>query len=94
MKQDVDHYLVEFIQQHVILNPNEKYNFDLIKDSKKLTERKRLIAFDYIKENAIDYSIHYNDEKTIDKMNILKATYNSMHKALDNLSTKPEFLLS
>ena len=29
--------------------------------------------FDYIKENAIDYSIHYNDEKTIDKINILQA---------------------
>lgn len=77
----------------VILNPNDEYNFDLIKDSKKLSERKRLIAFDYIKENAIDYSIHYNDEKTIDKINILQATYNSMHKALDNLSTVPEFLL-
>lgn len=77
----------------VILNPNDDYNFDLIKDSKKLSERKRLIAFDYIKENAIDYSIHYNDEKTIDKINILQATYNSMHKALDNLSTVPEFLL-
>ena len=77
----------------VILNPNDDYNFDLIKDSKKLSERKRLIAFDYIKENAIDYSIHYNDEKTIDKINILQATYNSMHKALDNLSTVPEFIL-
>jgi ribonuclease HII len=77
----------------VILNPYDEYNFDLIKDSKKLSERKRLIAFDYIKENVIDYSIHYNDEKVIDNMNILKATYNSMHKALDNLSTKPELLL-
>ena len=77
----------------VILNPNETYDFNLIKDSKKLSERKRLIAFDYVKENAIDFSIDFNDEKCIDNMNILQATYNSMHKALDKLTVVPEHLL-
>ena len=47
----------------VILNPNETYDFTLIKDSKKLSEKRRLIAFDYINKIAIDYSIDFMDEK-------------------------------
>jgi len=77
----------------VILDPNETYNPELIKDSKKLNERKRLIAFDYVKENAIDYSIYSNDEREIDKINILQATYRGMHKAIDGLNVYPEHLL-
>lgn len=77
----------------VILDPNEKYNPELIKDSKKLTHRKRLIAFDYVKENAIDYSVYSNDEKTIDEINILQATYKGMHGAINKLRIYPEHLL-
>ena len=68
-----------------ILDPNETYNPDLIKDSKKLSGRKRLIAFDYIKENALDYSIFSYDEKKIDEINILQATYRGMHEAIKKL---------
>jgi ribonuclease HII len=39
----------------------------------------------YIKENAVAYSITYEDEKTIDKLNILQATQSSMHKAIRNV---------
>tara|TARA_Y100000591_G_C21522437_1_gene540012 strand:+ start:87 stop:704 length:618 start_codon:yes stop_codon:yes gene_type:complete len=77
----------------VILNPNETYDFTLIKDSKKLSEKRRLIAFDYIKEIAIDYSIDFMDEKDIDTYNILQATQKSMHRAIDNLSVRPDNLL-
>tara|TARA_B100001564_G_C20590344_1_gene647522 strand:+ start:554 stop:1171 length:618 start_codon:yes stop_codon:yes gene_type:complete len=77
----------------VILDPNETYNPDLIKDSKKLNARKRLIAFDYIKEHAIDYSVYSNDEKVIDKINILQATYKGMHQAVNKLRVYPDHLL-
>ena len=60
-------------------------NHPVLKDSKKLSPRRRLILKDYIEENAIDFSIAWEDEKTIDKINILNATYSAMHKALDNL---------
>ena len=60
-------------------------NHPVLKDSKKLSPRRRLILKDYIEENAIDFSISWEDEKTIDKINILNATYSAMHKALDNL---------
>jgi ribonuclease HII len=77
----------------VILDPNETYNSDLIKDSKKLNGRKRLIAFDYVKENALDYSIFSYDEKKIDEINILQATYRGMHEAIKKLKIYPDHLL-
>ena len=74
-----------------ILHPED--NNPLIKDSKKLTKRKLLMSYDYIKENAIDYTTVWMDEKTIDDINIFQATMNGMHKAIDNLIVKPEFIL-
>ena len=63
-----------------------------MRDSKKLSERNRLIAYDYIKENAVDWSVFSYSEK-IDEMNILSATLDGMHKALDKLLVKPEHIL-
>ena len=40
-----------------ILPQDESFQHHLMRDSKKLSARKRLIAYDYIRENAIDYSI-------------------------------------
>ena len=52
-----------------ILHPTD-FNHSLMRDSKKLSERRRLQAYDYIKENAIDYATFYHDEKVIDEINI------------------------
>ncbi len=73
--------------------PPEDFDHSLMRDSKKLSERKRLVAFDYIKENAIDWSVAYFDENEIDNVNIFNATYGAMHKALDNLQVRPEIVL-
>ena len=73
--------------------PQEALDNSLIKDSKKLTERKRYIAYDYVKENAIDYATFWHDEKTIDEINIYRATEDAMHKVLDKLIVKPEHIL-
>jgi|TARA_B110000444_G_C18772701_1_gene563378 ribonuclease HII len=73
--------------------PLDGFEHTLMRDSKKLSARKRLIAFDYIKENAIDYSIHYVSAAEIDMHNILQATLNGMHKALDKLLVAPDYLL-
>ncbi len=77
----------------VILPQDDIFDHSIIKDSKKLSERKRLIAFDYIKENAIDWVIHYKDEEYIDKYNILQANYTAMHEAVNKLIVKPDHLL-
>lgn len=62
-------------------------------DSKKLTEKKREALFDVITETAIAYSIGFADEKEIDELNILQATFLAMKRAVDGLSVKPDFAL-
>tara|TARA_Y100001970_G_scaffold280012_1_gene388282 strand:+ start:10521 stop:11141 length:621 start_codon:yes stop_codon:yes gene_type:complete len=65
----------------------------VIKDSKKLSRRRRLILKDYIEEYAIDFAVGWVDEKTIDEVNIMNATMKAMHKALDNLNVDMDYLL-
>lgn len=64
-----------------------------IKDSKKLSRKKRKELRQYIETNALYWNVEYADEKEIDKVNILNATLNTMHKVVDNLGTKPDSLL-
>lgn len=64
-----------------------------VNDSKKLTEKKREALFDVIKEKALAYSIAVADEKEIDEINILQATYLAMRRAFDGLSVKPDMAL-
>lgn len=69
------------------------FESELIKDSKKLSEKKREEAFHLIKEKAISWSYHKVSEKTIDEKNIQNATYSAMDKAIKNLEHKPQHLL-
>jgi len=64
-----------------------------VNDSKKLTEKKREELFDIIIKNAIAYSVIFEDEKTIDEINILNATLQAMEKAINSLSVKADFAL-
>ena len=65
----------------------------IVKDSKTLSKRRRLILKDYIEENAIDFSVSFEDNKTIDELNILNATFKSMHNSLDKLNLDIEHIL-
>ena len=64
-----------------------------INDSKKLSEKKREALFDVITEKALAYCIASADEKEIDKINILNATFLAMKRAIDGLSIKPDIAL-
>lgn len=64
-----------------------------VNDSKKLTEKKREQLFDVIKETAVAYSIATADEKEIDEINILQATYLAMNRAFRGLSVRPDMAL-
>jgi len=77
----------------VILPYDSSFPHHLLRDSKKLSERKRLIAFDEIKELSIDYSIVYLGEKTIDNINIFRATQQGMHDTLKALRVVPQHIL-
>ena len=66
---------------------------DGVNDSKKLTEKKRNILFEEIKQKAFSYGIGIVDAETIDEINILQATFLAMKKALEQLSVKPNLIL-
>ena len=57
-----------------------------IKDSKKLTRKKRKLVKEYIEQHAIAWSVGSATNEEIDEMNILNATYLAMHRALSNLN--------
>ena len=64
-----------------------------LNDSKKLTEKKREALFDEIKEKALAYGIASADEKEIDEINILNATFIAMKRAIASLSVRPDLAL-
>lgn len=66
---------------------------DGINDSKKLSEKKREQLFDIIKEKALYYSIVSVDEKEIDRINILEATFKAFRESLNSLPKMPDIAL-
>ena len=78
----------------VVLPKNNDFKHELMKDSKKFTSEKKLLEVaNYIKNNAIYYSITYEDENSIDKNNIKEATHLSMHKSIKNIPNYKSSLL-
>ena len=73
----------------VILPKNDTFQYELMKDSKKFTSKKKLHdVAEYIKENAVYWHIGYETEKSIDAMNIRNATYSAMHTAIKGVVQK------
>lgn len=73
----------------VILPKDDSFDHSKMKDSKKFSSKKKIIeASQYIKENALAWHITYEDEKTIDSINILQATQQSMHKSIEGVIKK------
>ena len=64
-----------------------------LRDSKKLSKKKRDELKDYIEETALDYSVAFEPAETVDKINILNASISAMHKAIDGLNITPDSLL-
>lgn len=75
----------------VILPPDFK-NDDL-NDSKQLSEKKRYLLRPVIEREAIAWAVGIVTPEEIDKINILKASFLAMHRAIDQLAVKPEHLL-
>ena len=66
---------------------------DGVNDSKKLSEKKRELLFDVIKEKALAFNIASASEKEIDEINIREATFLAMQRAIEGLSIKADFAL-
>ena len=66
---------------------------DGLNDSKKLSEKKREILYDKIKNLALTYAVAFATEHEIDEINILNATFLAMKRAVAKLNLKPDIVL-
>ena len=71
----------------------EGFDHPLLDDSKKMTEKHRLEVREYIRDNAVAWCVAFCSPEEIDLWNILRASITAMHRALDGLSIKPDFIL-
>ncbi len=70
---------------------NDKFNF--IKDSKKLSAKRREEMFAIIQEEFCEVGIGTCSHATIDRINILQAAFLAMKKAIGALKQKPDFVM-
>lgn len=71
----------------VVLPKDDSFDHSKVKDSKLFTSKKKILeAADYIRENALAWSVSFESEEVIDKINILQATQQAMrHAVLDTI---------
>lgn len=74
----------------VILPPD--FQHAALNDSKQLGASLRFDLREIIETVAIGFSVMHVYPETIDRINILNASIEAMHSALDKLQTKPEFI--
>ncbi len=75
----------------VILDKNKRIKY--LDDSKKLTHAQREEIRFEIEEKALAWAVASFSNEQIDEVNILKASFLSMHKAIDILKIKPQHLI-
>ena len=75
----------------VILPPD--YDNALLNDSKKLTEKRRYALRDDIIRDAVAWAVGVVTPEEIDRINILRASFLAMHRALDQLKVRPEAVI-
>lgn len=75
----------------VILPKN--FSHPLLNDSKVLSENQRDLLREVIENEALAWSVAQVDAAEIDRINILKASFLAMHRALESLRHIPEFIL-
>lgn len=70
------------------------YHNEHINDSKKLTEKKREIAYQEIINDALAYGVGIVDAKRIDEINIYQATKEAMSKAINQINISYDLILT
>ena len=75
----------------VILPKN--FHHPLLNDSKQVTEKNRNLLRPIIEANALAWAVARVEAEEIDRINILKASFLAMHKAIDALAQTPGLLL-
>ena len=75
----------------VILPPD--YTHPLLNDSKQLTERQRYALREDVERDALAWALGIVTAKEIDEINILNASILAMHRALDALTLRPQYIV-
>lgn len=75
-----------------VILPKDFYH-PLLNDSKQVLEEHRYELRPFIETNAIAFAVANLCNKKIDKYNILKASFKSMHLAIKQLQVQPQLLL-
>lgn len=76
----------------VVLPPD--FNHELIKDSKKLSEKQREEAYQIIVDNALSYAVCIISPEEIDEINILEASRKAMEESIMKLNVKIDLILT
>ena len=71
----------------------ENFSNDVLNDSKQLTERQRDALRPIIEREAVAWAVAFVSPQEIDEINILKASFLAMHRAVAALKVRPEALL-
>ena len=71
----------------------EDYQNEALNDSKQLTDKRRHELREVIQRDAIAWAVGIVTPAEIDKINILNASILAMHRALDQLKTRPEAII-
>jgi ribonuclease HII len=80
----------------VVIDKNfaiDSKELELVADSKKLSPKKRELLFKIIKEKALAVEIGVVNNRTIDRVNILQATFLAMKSAINRMEINPDYLL-
>lgn len=75
-----------------VILPSDFRN-ELLNDSKQLTERQRYALREVIEREALAWAVGVVTPEEIDRINILKASFLAMHRAIDQLAVRPQHLL-
>ncbi|MEM6412145.1 MAG: ribonuclease HII, partial [Pseudomonadota bacterium] len=62
-------------------------------DSKKLSEKKRMVLESEIKSKALSWAVGWASPEEIDEVNIRQANHLAMHRAVEGLKTRPTLIL-
>ncbi len=71
----------------------DNFSNELLNDSKQLTEKQRYRLRSVIEQEALAWAVASVDNHEIDQINILNASILAMHRALDQLSVRPEHII-
>ena len=70
----------------VVIPRNSDIDWSIVKDSKKFSSKKKILeAAEFVKTHALHWTIQWESESTIDKINIRQATLKGMHSCIKNI---------